>query len=310
MEPLLEVRGLRTRLFLDGGPIDVVDDVGFRLPRGGHLGIVGESGSGKTLLALSLMRLVPEPVARIVGGQVVFEGRDVLLLEEGELSRLRGDRIAMVFQEPLSALNPVMTVGAQIDEVLEIHRALGRRERRQRSLEALESVKMPDPERAHRSYPHELSGGMRQRALMAMARACEPSLLVLDEPTSALDPTVQAQLLHLLLDLSRRKGTAFILISHELPVVGALCEEILVMHAGRCVERLPAARLAEGVAHPYSQRLAKAEPGGEAVSATGQGCRFAPACPWADDQCRRERPGSREVGENHEVWCLHPLLGS
>lgn len=319
---LLEIRGLSLELPGDGRRL-AVDGVSLSLSRGGALGLVGESGCGKTLLALGILRLLP-PGTSVVGGQVLLEGRDLAQLPEDELRAVRGRRIAMVFQEPLTSLNPVFTVGEQIAEAVRAHERLGRLEADARAVEALAAVGIADAARTARSYPHELSGGMRQRAVIAMALCCKADVLLADEPTTALDATVQAQILALLGRLRRERQMALLLISHDLPVVSRVCDEVAVMYAGRVVERGPAAALLTGPLHPYTDALGKALPPAE-PRPTGAarpelkaipgrvpdevlpGCAFAPRCQRATAECEASKPRLVELAPGRSVACVHPL---
>ena len=320
--PLLDVRELCTELAGAGAaPVPLVDHVSLHLARAESLGLVGESGCGKTMLALSLLRLLP-PAVRVASGQVLFGGRDLLALGEQELRALRGDRLAMVFQEPLSALNPVLKVGEQVAEALQAH-GRSRGEARRLSLELLERVGVvPAGERA-RAYPHQLSGGLRQRVLLAMAVACSPDLLIADEPTTALDPTLQAQVLELLLELQRSSGLALLLISHDLGVVGQACQRVAVLYAGQVVEEGRCADLFSAPRHPYTRALLEASralhgargqelpelPGAVAgPSSQRSGCRFAPRCVRADAACLDGEPALEAVdGGARWFRCRHPL---
>jgi peptide/nickel transport system ATP-binding protein len=258
--PLLEVRDLHTRFDTQAGPLRPVDGVSFELSAGGTLGVVGESGSGKTMTALSILRLLPTASGRIESGQISFAGRDLLALPEREMRALRGKHIAMVFQEPMTSLNPVYSVARQIGEVLWLHEGMNKRAARARTIELLQVVGIPDPERRVDAYPHELSGGMRQRVMIAMAIACRPQLLIADEPTTALDVTIQAQILELLARLRRELGMAVLLITHDLGVVAEFAEEVLVMYAGTVVERAQAEVLFSAPQHPYTQGLLASAP--------------------------------------------------
>jgi peptide/nickel transport system ATP-binding protein len=294
-----------------------VDGVSFSLEAGRTLGIVGESGCGKSVSALSIMGLVPRPPGRIAGGEILFEGRDLLKLEAAQLRALRGDRIAMIFQEPMSSLNPAFTVGDQIAEVLIRHRKYGKKDARDRAVEMLRRVRIPSPERRYDDYPHRLSGGMRQRAMIAMALACEPKLLIADEPTTALDVTIQAQILELLRALREETGTAIILITHDLGVVAELADDVAVMYAGRIVEHAGVERLFAEPQHPYTigllgsiprlhleqERLAAIEGQVPGPFSGGAGCRFAPRCPFAINRCRTETPLFLELFKNQQVAC-------
>jgi peptide/nickel transport system ATP-binding protein len=322
--PLLDVRGLRVLLSTPSGSARVVDDVSFHIEAGEVLGLVGESGSGKTMTGLSLLRLVPPP-ARIVGGEIRFDGTDLLALPEAGMRALRGSRIGLVFQEPSAALNPVFTIGYQVGESLMIHRKLSRRQARAEAVRLLAEVSLPDPERNARAYPHELSGGMLQRAMIAAALACGPSLLVADEPTSALDMTVQAQIVELLLRLRERHRLAVLLITHDLGVIAEMADRVAVMYAGRIVETAAAADLFASPLHPYTVGLLQSIPGSApagAVASGGRarlhaikgtipdpfslpaGCAFAPRCPEAVPACGARPPAllvpaRREPGPRH-----------
>ncbi|MCC6443373.1 MAG: ABC transporter ATP-binding protein [Armatimonadetes bacterium] len=315
--PLLEVDNLSVRFDTPEGPVQAVNEVSFHLAKGETLGIVGESGCGKSATVLALMRLLPPP-GRIAGGSVRFEGSGLLTLPEETMRRLRGDRIGMVFQDPFSALNPVLTIGEQIGETIRAHRRAGRREVRERSVGLLQSVGIAGAERRLRQFPHEFSGGMRQRALIAMATACRPDLLIADEPTTALDVTIQAQILNLLRDLTRQSHTAVILITHDLGIVADFCERVLVMYAGRIVESAPARVLFSRPRHPYtaallrslpyyhadrSEALASIEGAPPSMLAPPAGCPFAPRCPSAFSRCLAERPPLLSAGEAHGAAC-------
>jgi oligopeptide/dipeptide ABC transporter ATP-binding protein len=301
---LLELRDLRTVFETADGTVRAVDGVSFRLPVGKTLGIVGESGSGKSVMSLSILRLLPSPPGRIVGGEILFEGRDLRSLPEREMRSLRGKSIAMVFQEPMTSLNPVYSIGRQVGEVLELHEHLDARAARKRSIELLQLVGIPAPERRVDSYPHELSGGMRQRVMIAMAIACRPKLLIADEPTTALDVTIQAQILDLLARLRRELGMGIMLITHDLAVVSEFVDEVIVMYAGMLVEQAPVADLFAAPLHPYTQGLLASAPmlhGGRRRLATIEGmvpnlahlptgCRFRDRCPQAIARCAQEEP--------------------
>src|SRR5437867_5202989 len=257
--PLLEVRDLRTSFFLEGGEARAVDGVSFALDAGRVLGLVGESGCGKSVTALSLMRLVPPP-GRIVGGQVRFDGRDLLLLPERDMRAVRGAGLAMIFQEPMTSLNPVFTVGSQIAEAVRLHRAVSRRAAWNRAVELLTEVGIADPVRRARDYPHQLSGGMRQRVMIAIAISCEPRVLIADEPTTALDVTIQAEILDLLAELRERHGMAVVLITHDLGVVAEQADEVAIMYAGRIVEHASVLDIFERPLHPYTPALLRSMP--------------------------------------------------
>jgi len=314
--PLLEVDRLRTVFRLaDGREAAAVDDVSFQIARGETLGLVGESGSGKSVTALSIIRLVSPP-GRIAGGRVIFEGRDVIPLAEEEMRRLRGRRIGFVFQEPMVALNPVYTIGFQIAETLMVHDLAKGEAAKRRTLELLDAVRVPDPARRAREYPHQLSGGLRQRAMMALALAAEPSLLIADEPTTALDVTVQAEVLDLLRDLRRVFGLSVLLITHDLGVVAEMADRVAVMYCGRIVEQASVANLFADPKHPYTRGLLASIPGGRsgerlrAIPGTvpplgrfGDGCAFAPRCGDKFEPCDHVVPAVTPLGEAHDVRC-------
>jgi peptide/nickel transport system ATP-binding protein/oligopeptide transport system ATP-binding protein len=317
--PLLSIRGLRTEFRQPGGtPFAAVDGVDLDVPRGRTLGIVGESGCGKSVLSLSVMRLVPRP-GRIAAGQVLLEGRDLLTLPDDAMRQVRGGQVAMIFQEPMTSLNPVHPIGAQITEAMRAHdpRA-GAAALRERAIAALERVRIPAPQHRFDEYPHQLSGGMRQRVMIAMALACQPRLLIADEPTTALDVTVQAQILDLLRDLQAETGMSIILITHDLGVVAEMADEVAVMYAGRVVERAPARALFEDPQHPYTlgllgsvprldedrSRLLAIEGVVPPPFALPRGCRFNPRCPFAVEACRVAPPALAEVSPGHLAACI------
>jgi peptide/nickel transport system ATP-binding protein len=318
---LLEVRGLRTHFASERGEVRAVDGVDLRLERGRTLGIVGESGCGKSVTALSIMGLVPQPPGRIAG-EVLFDGEDLLKLPPARLRDLRGDKLAMIFQEPMTSLNPAFRVGEQIAESLLRHRKISKKEAEKQAIEMLRRVRIPSPERRAQEYPHQLSGGMRQRVMIAMALACNPQLLIADEPTTALDVTIQAQILELMRTLRAELGTAIILITHDLGVVAELADEVMVMYAGQVVERCDAPRLFSEPQHPYTigllgsiprlhleqERLAAIEGMVPDAAAFPEGCRFHPRCPFAVDQCRREVPPLEEKTKNHFAACWRAPL--
>ena len=319
---LLEVKNLSTHFSVEGGEFCAVDGVSFALEPGRTLGIVGESGCGKSVTALSIMGLIPQPPGRIAAGEILFEGLDLLKLAPAQLRELRGDRISMIFQEPMSSLNPAFTVGDQIAEVLLRHRKYSRQDARDRAIELLRRVRIPSPERRYDEHPHRLSGGMRQRVMIAMALACSPRLLIADEPTTALDVTIQAQILDLMRLLREETGTAIILITHDLGVVAELADDVAVMYAGRIVEHASVARIFSEPQHPYTvgllgsiprlhmerERLAAIEGFVPDAAALPEGCRFHPRCPFAIDRCAREIPPLAEVGSGHFVACWRAPL--
>jgi peptide/nickel transport system ATP-binding protein len=322
MSALLEVRDLKTWFDGDGGPYRAVDGVSFALDAGRTLGIVGESGCGKSVTSLSIMGLVPRPPGRIVGGEILFEGVDLLKLDKAALRDLRGRRMAMIFQEPMTSLNPAYTIGEQIIEALRRHLGLDRAAARARAIEMLRQVRIPAPEERVDDYPHKLSGGMRQRAMIAMALSCAPTLLIADEPTTALDVTIQAQILDLLRRLRAETGTAIILITHDLGVIAELADDVLVMYAGRVVERAPVRALFEAPQHPYTiglfgaipeldrrrARLATIEGTVPDPGAAIAGCAFAPRCPFAEPRCHAEAPALRAVAPDHDAACWRAPL--
>jgi len=314
---LLEVQDLRTRFSTDEGEFFAVDGVSFSVEAGKTLGIVGESGCGKSVTSLSIMGLVPSPAGRITGGSIRFEGREFVGAPAKAMQDLRGNGMAMIFQEPMSSLNPAFTVGEQIVEGLMRHRPLGRAQATERAIEMLRKVRIPAPEQRFHEHPHKLSGGMRQRVMIAMALACEPRLLIADEPTTALDVTIQAQILALMRTLQRETGTAIILITHDLGVVAEVADDVVVMYAGRVVEQAPVAALFEAPQHPYTigllgsiprldaqrNRLASIEGQVPSPFRRGSGCSFAERCPFADARCRAEAQSLREVGARHASAC-------
>ena len=327
-ETVVEVEGLQTYLFTRLGVIKAVDDVSFTVRRGETLAIVGESGCGKTMTALSLMRLVPSPPGRIVGGAIRLEGKDLMELDEAEMRDVRGNDISMIFQEPMTSLNPVMTIGDQIGETLRLHQDLSKAAALQKTIEMLRLVRIPEPAQRAKEYPHQLSGGMRQRAMIAMALSCNPRVLIADEPTTALDVTIQAQILDLILDLQNKLGTAVILITHDLAVVAETAQRVIVMYAGKKVEEAEVEELFAAPLHPYTHGLLASIPhlaviGGDAapVSPDGRlkeipgmvpaltnlppGCPFAPRCSYADEQCRSFFPAYEQKRPGHWAACWH-----
>ena len=317
--PLLELRNLSTHYVGQGGArvVRAVDDVSFTLRAGETLGIVGESGSGKSTLALSLMRVLP-PAARIVGGQLLLEGRDLVTAPEDEMRHIRGKRIAMILQDPMASLNPLFTIGDQVAEPLRIHEGMARRPAWQKAIDLLKAVRIPSPETRVRQYPHEMSGGMRQRIVGAIGMSCEPRVLIADEPTTSLDLTIQAQYLNLLRDLQRAHALGLIFITHNLGIVAKMCDLLAVMYAGRIVETGPVSRVFNAPAHPYTAALLRSIPrmGAPRVKLTaieGQppdparlpaGCAFAQRCPSVMDRCREAAPpvSTPEPGRTTRCW--------
>jgi oligopeptide/dipeptide ABC transporter ATP-binding protein len=315
---LLEVRALTTHFFTGAGIVRAVDGISYDVKEGETVALVGESGCGKSVSALSIMRLVAAPAGRIVGGQIFFKGQDLLALDEESMRKIRGRQIAMVFQEPMTSLNPVLSIGRQLTEGLEIHLGMTAGEAQQRAVELLAMVGIPDPERRLAQYPHQFSGGMRQRMMIAMALACGPSLVLADEPTTALDVTIQAQILELMKDLSRRLGVAMVLITHNLGVVARYADRVNVMYAGKMVEQGSAREVYANPRHPYTLGLLRSvprldEPRREKLNPIdGQppdltrlppGCSFAPRCRYAIDRCRREVPPLMPVDDGHLSAC-------
>jgi peptide/nickel transport system ATP-binding protein len=321
--PLLEVDDLETVFHVEGSVARAVDGISFTVGIGETLAIVGESGSGKSVTALSIMRLLPTPPAQIVRGHVRFRGRELLTLSEREMRDIRGNEVGMIFQEPMSSLNPLLRVGEQISEVVRLHQGLGRAAAWRRAVEMLARVNIPDPERRAGEYPHRLSGGMRQRVMIAMALSCRPSLLIADEPTTALDVTIQAQILRLIRTLQIEMNMSVLFITHNLGVVAQVADRVAVMYAGRIVEQGDVTTVFALPLHPYTRALlaslprvqmAGRDPTERLLSIPGQvpspialptGCRFAPRCPRADDVCREATPPLREVEPDHEVRCHH-----
>ena len=319
--PLLEVEGLEVEFSTRQGVAKVLDGIALSLEPGRTLGIVGESGCGKSMTALSIMRLVPVPPGRIGAGSVRLKGEDLLQTSEKRMREVRGKDISMIFQEPMTSLNPVYSIGDQIAETVRLHEGLGRRDSLDRAVEMLKAVHIPAAERRVREFPHQMSGGMRQRVMIAMALACRPSVLIADEPTTALDVTVQAQVFDLLKELQEKTGTAIILISHDMGVIAEMADRVMVMYAGRIVEEASTDEILESPRHPYTQGLISCVPHMEeeppaeravlteipgvvpALTDLGSGCSFAPRCAHATDLCRRAAPQPFEAGKDHRVAC-------
>jgi peptide/nickel transport system ATP-binding protein len=320
--PLLAIEDLRTWFYTRDGIVRAVDGVSCAVYPGETLAVVGESGCGKSVTSLSILRLIASPPGKIVSGRLLFEGRDLLELSEDAMRAIRGNEISMIFQEPMTSLNPVFTIGRQIAEALELHQGLDRRRATARAIEMLQLVKIPETERRVRQYPHELSGGMRQRVMIAMALSCNPKLLIADEPTTALDVTIQAQILDLMRELKAKTGAAIILITHDLGVVAEMAQRVVVMYAGRKVEEAPVDGLFARPLHPYTKgllgsipRLADAAAGGErkrlaeipgmvpSLKEAIAGCVFAPRCPYATARCSAEYPPLEEKSAGHWVAC-------
>ncbi len=320
-EPLLEIRGLKTHFATDNGMVRAVDGVDITIGRGETVGVVGESGCGKTVTAMSVLRLIAMPPGRIVEGQILWQGRHLIPLENDELDDIRAKDIAMVFQEPMTSLNPVYTVGEQIAESLRRHEKLSRRDALDKTVEMLRLVQIPNPEKRVHDYPHQFSGGMRQRVMIAMALSCSPKLLIADEPTTALDVTIQAQILELLADMKSRFGMAVMLITHAMGVVAETARRVVVMYAGRVIEEAPVDELFANPRHPYTQGLIRSIPRIDRAATTRKrleaipgvvpslinpppGCRFAPRCRYAMPACRLAIPPLRDVGGGHKVACI------
>ena len=316
MAPLLQVKNLKTEFTSPLGVARAVDGVSFDLDRGKTLGLVGESGCGKSVTALSIMRLVPSPPGRIVGGEVIFKERDLLKLEEEEMRTVRGNQISMIFQEPMTSLNPVFTVGDQIMEVIRLHQGLKGKEAEDKAVEALHAVGIPSPRERLKNYPHQMSGGMRQRVMIAMAIACGPELVIADEPTTALDVTIQAQIMELIEELQEKAGLAMLLITHNLGVVAETADEVAVMYLGQIAERAPVKKLFAAPLHPYTQALLASLPDPERPQAglatiegtvpsifqLPQGCRFKDRCPQRFQACDQD-PEYLRAEEEHFVRC-------
>lgn len=318
MAALLEVENLKTQFRTHDGVVKAVDGVSFKLDASETLGVVGESGCGKSMTALSIMRLIPDPPGKIVDGTISFEGRNLLELSSDEMRHVRGNQIGMIFQDPMTSLNPVLTIERQLTEGLELHLKLNHKEATERSIQLLKEVGIPNPERRIRQYPHQFSGGMRQRVMIAMALSCNPKLLIADEPTTALDVTIQAQILELLKNLQKEHQTALIIITHALGVVAGMTDRIIVMYAGHIVEAARTDDLFENPKHPYTLGLLKSIPRLDAERKTRldpirgvppdlidvpQGCPFAERCDYLVASCQEQIPGLVKVGEDHEVAC-------
>ena len=317
---LLQIKNLAVHFHTREGIVKAVDGISYDLKEGETMGLVGESGCGKTVSSLALMGLIPSPPGRIEGGQVLFEGRDLRKLSESQMRRIRGNRIAMVFQEPMTSLNPALTIGRQLTEVLELHLNMGKHEARTRAVELLQLVDMPDPRRRVKEYPHQLSGGMRQRVMIAMAMSCNPKLLIADEPTTALDVTIQAQIMELMKKVTQEFGTALIIITHNLGLVARYADRVCVMYAGKIVERGSTAELYDNTRHPYTVGLLHSVPrldGPQKEKLTPiqgaspdlidlpTGCSFRPRCPYAIERCAVEEPPliSLDLDSEHVSAC-------
>ena len=320
-ELLLDIRGLRTQFFTDDGLARAVDGVSYSLEKGETVGVVGESGCGKSVTALSVLRLIPDPPGKIVDGEIVFEGTNLLELSAADMRRIRGNDISMIFQEPMTSLNPVFTIGNQITEAVRLHQGLNKRDALDKAVEALKLVGIPVPERRVHEYPHQLSGGMRQRAMIAMALSCNPKVLIADEPTTALDVTIEAQILDLMRTLQDELGTAIIMITHDLGVIAEMARKVVVMYAGKVVEQAPVERIFAAPNHPYTQGLLQSLPRVDKDASGAKqrlqeipgivpsllnlptGCKFASRCPSVMPQCKEQEPPLEQVAGDHFSAC-------
>jgi oligopeptide/dipeptide ABC transporter ATP-binding protein len=315
--PLIEVKNLEVQFDIRGAVLKAVDNVSFEIIPGETLGLVGESGCGKSVSASAIMRLIPSPPGRIAGGEILFEGQDLLKLPEAQMRKIRGNSISMIFQEPMTSLNPVYTVGDQVAEVIQLHQDLSRKEAMEKVVDVFEQVGIPAPETRVNDHPHKMSGGMRQRVVIAMALACNPQLMIADEPTTALDVTIQAQILDLMNKLKDDTGASILFITHDLAVIAEMAQRVVVLYCGRIVESAPVGELFSNPSHPYTVGLLNSIParnpkdkdrlstiGGSVCSlfCLPDGCNYVDRCPDAMDQCRAEPPVV-EVGSGHKVWC-------
>lgn len=316
-EKILHIKGLRTHFFTDHGEVPAVDGIDLYINKGEILGVVGESGCGKSVTSLSVMRLIPNPPGKIVGGTMEFKGEDLVQVSEGRMRKLRGNEMAMIFQEPMTSLNPVYTIGDQIGETVRLHRKVSKKEAREHAVEMLKKVGIPRPEQIVNEYPHQLSGGMRQRVMIAMAMSCNPELLIADEPTTALDVTIQAQILDLMKSLNKESGTAIMMITHDLGVVAETCHRVIVMYSGKVVEEGDVHTIFKNPQHPYTKGLIQSVPrmdggSGRLYSIPGnvptpgsmpKGCRFAPRCREVQDKCFEEMPELIPLESGHKCRC-------
>ena len=320
-ELLLDIRGLRTQFFTDDGLARAVDGVSYSLEKGETVGVVGESGCGKSVTALSVLRLIPDPPGKIVEGEIIFEGTNLLELSSADMRRIRGNDISMIFQEPMTSLNPVFTIGNQITEAVRLHQGLNKKDALDKAVEALKLVGIPVPERRVHEYPHQLSGGMRQRAMIAMALSCNPKVLIADEPTTALDVTIEAQILDLMRTLQDELGTAIIMITHDLGVIAEMARKVVVMYAGKVVEQAPVERIFASPNHPYTQGLLQSLPRVDKDASGAKqrlqeipgivpsllnlptGCKFASRCPSVMPQCKEQEPPLEQVAGEHFSAC-------
>ena len=325
-EKVLEVKNLKVDFNTDRGVATAVNGVNFDVYKGKTIGIVGESGSGKSVSALSIMRLIPNPPGRISGGEILFNGENLLNIPMEDMRRIIGNKIAMIFQEPMTSLNPVFTVGNQIEEVLELHQShLSPKDRREKAVDMLILVVIPSPEKRVTEYPHQMSGGMRQRVMIAMALSCEPDILIADEPTTALDVTIQAQILELMKKLQKELGMGIIMITHDLGVVAETCDDVAVMYCGQIVEHADVKTLFNHPQHPYTKGLIESIPSFDSTSGKSKeklatiegmvpslfdlpvGCNFQDRCAYATEECRSKEPSLRPIASEHEVSCFNPL---
>jgi oligopeptide transport system ATP-binding protein len=318
MGTLLQVKDLQTQFFTQDGIVKAVDGVSFSLGEGETLGIVGESGCGKSVTVLSIMRLIPNPPGKTVGGQVLFDGEDLLKVDDEEIRRVRGNKIAMIFQDPMTSLNPVLTICRQVSESLELHLNMSKDAARKRSIELLELVGIPEAAKRIDNYPHQFSGGMRQRVMIAMGLSCNPQLLIADEPTTALDVTIQAQIIDLVKRLQQELGMAVIWITHDLGVVAGMCKRVIIMYAGNIIEQAPVEEVYANPRHPYALGLLASIPRLDAVRKSRlspieglppdlidmpDACPFNPRCQYVQDICRQKKPQLRSVGPEHQIAC-------
>ncbi|MBY9081301.1 ABC transporter ATP-binding protein [Paenibacillus sp. HN-1] len=320
VQPILKIENLHTHFFTEKGEVPAVDGVDLHINPGEVLGVVGESGCGKSVTSLSVLKLVPNPPGRIVDGRILFKGQDIVPMKEREMRKIRGNAVSMIFQEPMTSLNPLFTVGQQIIETVRLHQGVSKKEAREHAVDMLRKVGIPRPESIIEEYPHQLSGGMRQRVMIAMSISCNPELLIADEPTTALDVTIQAQILDLIRRLNEEQGTAVMMITHDLGVVAEMCHRVAVMYAGKVVEEGPVRDIFKNPLHPYTQGLIASVPrmdetrerlysipGNVPILSTAmQGCRFAPRCPHVLDVCRRSLPELTLQDDRHSSRCwLH-----
>lgn len=326
-ESILEIKNLKTSFFTEEGEVKAVDDVSLKVAPGKTLGIVGESGCGKSVTSLSVLRLIATPPGKVVGGQILYRGKDLLLLSSEEMRKIRGKEISMIFQEPMTSLNPVFTIGNQLMEGIRLHEKLSASQSRERAVEMLKTVGIPSPEKRINEYPHQLSGGMRQRVMIAMALSCNPSVLIADEPTTALDVTIQAQILDLLKNLQKKFGMAIVLITHDLGVIAEVADDVAVMYAGKVIESGTVNEIFKNPKHPYTRGLLGSipvlskDPTGKVKKSRletipgivpnllhlPQGCRFQERCKYVEDRCKMNEPELRSVGQFQSIRCVKDL---